>query len=529
MQAALPTPPVASRMDTVESVNPATGDVCARFPVTLPENLPAVVERARHAQAEWAAQPIRRRCGVLARLGELLFARRDEAAALVTREAGKPRVEALFADILTSLDTAFYYAHRAPRLLRPERVRHHNPALKAKRGWLRHEPIGVIGLISPWNYPLAVPLGTLIPALAAGNAVVLKPSEFVPGCGALIGELCAQAGAPAGLVQVVQGRGDVGAALIAAAPDKIVFTGSVATGKRVAEACAARLIPSVLELGGKDAMIVLADADLDTASSAAVWGGFTNCGQACLSVERLYVERPIAERFLALCVEKTRKLRVGRPDDASTDLGPMIRAEQLERVLRQLDEAVSQGAKLLTGGARRPDLGAAYMDPAVIVDVTPQMSLMREETFGPVLAMAVVEDEEQAIRAANDSSFALGASVWTRDSARGRRVAEKLRAGSVMVNDVASYFGICEAPHGGSGDSGWGRTHSHAGLLELVHLKYVDVDALPGMPKAWWYGYNQELLDAAGRILDALFAPRWTRKLRAAAQSARVLWRQGRI
>jgi len=529
MQAALPTPPVASRMNSVESVNPATGDVCERFPVTLSEDLPAIVERARHAQAEWAAQPIRQRCRLLARLGELLFARRDEAAALVTREAGKPRVEALFADILTSLDIAFYYAHHAPRLLRPERVRHHNPALKAKRGWLLHEPVGVVGLIAPWNYPLAVPMGTLIPALAAGNAVVLKPSELVPGCGALIGELCAQAGAPPGLVQVVQGRGDVGEALIAAAPDKIVFTGSVATGKRVAQACAARLIPSVLELGGKDAMIVLADADPEIASSAAVWGGFTNCGQACLSVERLYVERPIADSFLALCVEKTRKLRVGRPDDASTDVGPMIRAGQLERVLRQLDEAVARGARLLTGGVPRPDLGTGYMDPAVIVDVTPQMSLMREETFGPVLAASVVEDEEQAIRAANDSSFALGASVWTRDSARGRRVAERLRAGSVMVNDVASYFGICEAPHGGSGDSGWGRTHSRAGLLELVHLKYVDVDALPGMPKAWWYGYNQELLDAAGRILDALFAPRWTRKLRATAKSARVLWRKGRI
>jgi acyl-CoA reductase-like NAD-dependent aldehyde dehydrogenase len=529
MHAALTASAAPSRMSTVDSINPATGEVCARFPVTLPEDLPAVVERARRAQAEWAALPIRRRCRVLARLGEVLYARREEAAALVTRESGKPRVEALFADILTSIDTAFYYANHAPRLLRGERVRHHNPALKAKRGWLRCEPMGVIGLISPWNYPLAVPMGTLIPALAAANAVVLKPSEFVPGCGALIAELCAQAGLPAGLVQVVQGLGNVGEALIAAAPDKIVFTGSVATGKRVAQACAARLIPSVLELGGKDAMIVLADADPEIASSAAVWGGFTNCGQACLSVERLYVERPIADSFLALCVEKTRKLRVGRPDDASTDVGPMIRAGQLERVLRQLDEAVARGARLLTGGVPRPDLGTGYMDPAVIVDVTPEMSLMSEETFGPVLAASVVEDEEHAIRAANDSSFALGASVWTRDSTRGRRVAAKLRAGSVMVNDVASYFGICEAPHGGSGDSGWGRTHSRAGLLELVHLKYVDVDALSGMPKPWWYGYNQELLDAAGRILDALFAPRWTRKLRAAAKSARVLWRKGRI
>jgi succinate-semialdehyde dehydrogenase/glutarate-semialdehyde dehydrogenase len=309
----------------------------------------------------------------------------------------------------------------------------------------------------------------------------------------------------------------------------VVFTGSVAVGKRVAEACAARLIPSVLELGGKDAMLVLADADLQTASSAAVWGGFTNCGQACLSVERLYVERSVAEKFLALCVEKTKKLRVGRPDDPATDVGPMIRPAQLERVMRQLDDAVSRGAVVLTGGARRPDLGPAFMDPAVVTGVTPQMTLMREETFGPVLAIAVVDDEEQAVRAANDSTFSLGSSVWTRDAARGRRIAERLRAGSVMVNDVASYFGICEAPHGGTGESGWGRTHSRAGLSELVHLKYVDTDLLPGIPKTWWYGYNRELLDAAGRILDALFAPRWSRKMRAAAKSAGVLWRKGRI
>jgi len=207
----------------------------------------------------------------------------------------------------------------------------------------------------------------------------------------------------------------------------------------------------------------------------------------------------------------------------------MIRPAQLERVLHQLDDAFARGAKLLAGGGRRPDLGPAYMDPAVVAGVTPHMSLMSEETFGPVIAATVVADEQEAIRAANDSAFALGASVWTGDAARGRRIAEKLRAGSVMVNDVLSYFGICEAPHGGSGLSGWGRTHSRAGLLELVQLKYVDVDALPGIPKAWWYGYNQELLDAAERFLDALFAPGWSRKLHGAAKSARILWRKGRI
>ena len=515
--------------DWVDSVNPATGEVCSRFPATPAELLTQIMLRARRAQTDWAARPVRERCRLLQHFGERLYARRDEAAALVTREAGKPRVEALFADVLTSLDTAFYYSQQALRMLRPEAVPHHNPALKAKRGRLWREPIGVIALISPWNYPLAVPLGTLLPALAAGNAVVVKPSELVPACGALMAELAKEAGAPDGLVQVVQGRGALGAALIAAGPDKVVFTGSVATGKRVAEACASTLIPSVLELGGKDAMLVLSDAALERASSAAVWGGFTNCGQACLSVERLYVERAVARPFLEMCIQKTKQLRLGDPADPATDVGPMIRPEHRERVLRQLEDAVARGARILTGGHPRSDLGPAYLEPTVITDVTPEMSLMRDETFGPVLPVIAVEDEEHAVRAANDSRFSLGASVWTGSAARGRRVAARLAAGSVMVNDVVSYFGICEAPHGGWGESGWGRTHSRAGFDELVRLKYVDTDALPGVPKAWWYGYNQGLLESAGHMLETLFAPRWDHRVRGAARSARVLWRRGRV
>ena len=527
MTPAATTVPVSA--GTVESVNLATGAVCAQIPVTPREALPEILARAGRAQQDWASRSLRERCRLLRRFGECLYERREEAAALVTREAGKPRVEALFADVLTSLDTAFYYARQAPRLLRPEVVPHHNPALKAKRGRVWREPVGIVALISPWNYPLAVPLGTLLPALAAGNAVILKPSELVPACGALIGDLAEQAGAPPGLVQVIQGRGELGAALIAAGPDKVVFTGSVATGRRVAEACAGRLIPSVLELGGKDAMLVLSDAHLENASSAAVWGGFTNCGQACLSVERLYVERKVAREFLELCVQKTKKLRVGDPADPETDVGPMIRPEHRARVLRQLEDAVARGARILAGGRSRDDLGPAYLEPTVITDVTPEMALLRDETFGPVLPVISVEDEEEAIRRANDTKFALGASVWSRSAARGQRVAARLQAGSVMINDVVSYFGICEAPHGGWGDSGWGRTHARAGFDELVRLKYVDADALPGVPKAWWYGYNRDLLESAGEMLQTLFAPRWSRRLRSAARSARVLWRRGRI
>jgi succinate-semialdehyde dehydrogenase/glutarate-semialdehyde dehydrogenase len=519
----------AALSPAIESIDPATGEVIARFEATPAGDVSRIVESARRAQADWAKNPVDARCAQLRKLGRILYARRQEIAEVVTREVGKPRVEALFSDVLISLDAVHYFARHAPRLLRPERVPHHNPAVKAKTGWLQYEPYGVVGVISPWNYPLAIPFGQVIPAVAAGNAVVLKPSELTPWCGALVEELFAQAGFPAGLVRVIQGVGEVGAALVEAV-DKTIFTGSVATGKRVAEACGRRLIPSVLELGGKDAMIVLADADLDAASSAAVWGGFTNCGQACLSVERLYVERPAAETFAQLCVEKTRRLKLGPGSDPDTEVGPMIRAAQVQRVEEHLRDAVARGARILTGGRRRPDLGPCYFEPTVVADADHSMRLMREETFGPVLALCTVNSADDAVALANDSPFGLAASIWTRDARCGRELAGRIKAGAVMVNDVASYFGICEAPHGGRGASGWGRTHSRLGLLEMVQVKYVDVDKLPGWSKPWWYGYDEELGAGVDRFVEFLFAPSWwLRWSRSVGALRRNVFRKHRI
>jgi acyl-CoA reductase-like NAD-dependent aldehyde dehydrogenase len=512
-------------VDTIPSIDPATGKILAQFEKTLPAALQQILSRARVAHRIWRHVPVEKRCAQLRVLRDCMMASRDVLANAVVAESGKPRVEALFADLFVALDTAQYFSKNGAKLLRSERVPHHSSAGKAKSGRLIYEPVGVIGIISSWNYPLAIPLSQIIPAVAAGNAVVCKTSDFTPQCGALIEKLFLDAGLPKNLVTIVQGGGEVGQALIEAGPDKIMFTGSVASGKCVAESCAKKLIPSVLELGGKDAMIVLTDANLEVAASAAVWGSYTNCGQVCLSVERLFVEQAIEEKFLALCVEQTKKLRLGHGCDPATDVGPLIRPQHVQRMSDLVEDAVARGARLLYGGKPRADLGPNFFEPTVIADVNSTMRLFQEETFGPILAVQAVKDSEEAVACANDSAFSLAASVWTSDAHRGQTIAARLRAGAVMVNDSISYFGIAEAPHGGSGGSGWGRTHGKAGLLEMVQTKYIDVDRLPGREKPWWYRYGADLEHAADGFLKFEFGGGLTAKLRNARSALKTMFR----
>jgi acyl-CoA reductase-like NAD-dependent aldehyde dehydrogenase len=509
----------------VFSINPATGEVLREFESASAAEVQDAVARARAAQSAWQAIGVRNRLEIIVKFQQILNERKRHVARVITSEAGKPVAEALLTEILVVLDAARFLLQETYGFLREQPLLHGNLATQAKTGRLIREPYGVIGIISPWNYPFSIPATETLAGLVTGNAVVLKPSELTPLCALELASLLRDAGVPEGVFQVVIGEGPAGAALVESGIGKLIFTGSVATGRRIAQTCSARLLPVVLELGGKDPMIVLDDADVDVASSGAVWGAFVNAGQACLSVERCYVHRSIYDAFISACVEKTTRLRVGDGSDPNTDIGPLIRERQLHTVEQHVEDARSRGARVMSGGARLSSLGPNYHSPTVLADVTHDMLVMREETFGPVLPIMPFDSDGEAICLANDSEYGLAASVWTRDRARGERIARQINAGTVMVNDSVSCFGISEAPHGGVKASGIGRTHGRFGLEEMVWTKYLDVDLLPGTKKPWWYGYGAGLGEAAGGLLDFQFGRGIGKRIMGGLRSLRLLWR----
>ena len=509
---------------TIASVNPATGETLRKLACATEQEVRDAVLRARAAQPAWVALGVHKRAKVLREFQFLLHEKKSDIAAALTREAGKPYVEALTTEVLVVLDSARFYVENAHSLLRDERLSHGNLAMKTKSGCIVREPYGVIGIISPWNYPLSTPATESLAALVAGNAVVVKPSEFTSLIAIELAALLHSAGVPKDVFQVVVGDGSTGAALVDADVDKLIFTGSVATGKRIAQAAGERLLPVVLELGGKDPMIVLEDADIDVASSGAVWGAFMNAGQTCLSVERCYVHRSIYGRFVEACVGKANQLRVGDGSDPQTDMGPMIHERQLRIVEQQVEDARAHGARLLTGGKRLSALGPNFYAPTVLTDVTHEMRVMQDETFGPVLPIMSFNTDEEAVKLANGSEFGLAASIWTRERGRGEALARRLNAGTVQINDAVSCFGISEAPHGGVKSSGIGRTHGRFGLDEMVRLKYVATDRLPRIKKVWWYGYSAKFARQVEGLVDLQFARSISQRLRGAMSSAGSLF-----
>jgi len=449
------------KREQLQIKDPATGDVVGTVPVHSAEDVDAAVARARTAAAAWSALSYGDREAELARFRAAIAGAADELAELIHRENGKPKLDALV-EVFTALSHLSHAAHRAEKALRSHKV---SPGLLANfRATVSYHPLGVIGVIGPWNYPIFTPMGSIAYALAAGNTVVFKPSELTPLIGVKLAELAARSIAVPDVLQVVTGAGATGAALARAAIDKIAFTGSTATGKKIMVAAAERLTPVLLELGGKDPMIVTDDADLDKAAEAAVFGALTNAGQACVSVERVYVHEAVYDRFVDKVVKDVRDVKVGGDDG---HLGAMTSPAQVEIVRDHLEDAVKRGAKALTGGPAA--ISGSFIQPTVLVDVTPEMKVMKEETFGPVIPIVKVGSTEEAVRAANEGRFGLGSTVFAGKKAR--EIADRIRAGMTSVNSVMAFSAITSLPFGGVGESGFGRIHGDEGIREFTRTK----------------------------------------------------------
>src|SRR6266511_3190414 len=423
-------------MGQLESFNPATGELVGSVETITPAQVQGVVDEVAEVQPFWGQLSLGDRARYLRRAADVVLEEIDEIAELLTREQGKPRTESYTMELLPTVDLLHWCADAGPEILADEKISYPQLFLKTKRSFFSYEPIGVVGVIAPWNYPWSITFGEVAIALMAGNVVVLKPASLTPLIGQRIQGVFERAGVPEGLVRTVHGGGAVGQALVESSAAKIFFTGSVDVGRKVGEECARRLKGSVLELGGKDPQIVCADANLANAISGAVWGGFANAGQTCSGIERVYVVDQVADPFIEGVVRKASALTVGDPADWNTEIGPMVSREQYELVCELVDDAIASGAKRLCGGpVEVPGFDGHFIAPTVLTDVTHDMRIMREEIFGPVVPIIRVEGEDEAVELANDSRFGLGASVWTLDREKGERMADRIQAGMVWIND----------------------------------------------------------------------------------------------
>lgn len=455
---------------------PFTGEILGRLPRGIAADVAEADRRARAAQRAWAATPVAARARALLRFHDRLLDRRDEALDLIQLESGKSRRHAV-EEVADIANVTRYYAKCGPGILRPRRRRGAVPWLTAT--WEHRHPRGVVGVIAPWNYPLSLAVGDAIPALIAGNAVILKPDRQTSFTALWAAGLLHEAGVPTDVFQVVTGEGpEVGPALVDAV-DYIAFTGSTATGRQVARQAAGRLIGATLELGGKNPLIVLGDADLDRAVGGAVRACFASAGQLCISTERVLVHASIHDRFVERFVEATRALRLGAALDYDADIGSLTSRRQLEAVEAHVRDAVAKGAAILTGGRARPDIGPLFYEPTILAGVTPAMKLYGEETFGPVVAVYAFASIDDAVERANDTRYGLNASIWTRDTALGRSVATRVQAGTVNINEgYGAAWGSVDAPMGGFKDSGVGRRHGAEGMLKYTEPQTIAVQRL---------------------------------------------------
>jgi len=487
----------------IRSYAPATGELLGEVPVMSQAEVRAAVTRARRAQESWASLPLDERVSRTLRFRNAIVEREEELSDLLSRETGKPIHEALLHELSPAALIATYFAGKAAEILAPRELP--MMLMKQKRSTLHYVPRGVIGIITPWNFPFLMPFRDIFIALIAGNGVVLKPSEVTPLIAVKAKDVWDQCGMPADLFQVVTGYGQTGSDLIEAGINFCIFTGGVATGRRVAAACGAQLVPCVMELGGKAPLIVCKDADVELSARAAVFGGFTNAGQVCVSVERVYAHKDLETDLVRRMTELTRALRVGDPAGQNVDVGAIIFPKQIDVAEAHIADAVKKGAKIVAGGKRLPGPGQ-FFQPTVLSNCDHSMTVMTEEIFGPVVPVMRVESDEEALRLANESHLGLNAYVFTKDREYGERIAKRVEAGSVLVNDVVVNGGCPETPFGGIKQSGFGRVMGDDSLREMCNIRLVLVDRVAmGSDNPLWFPYSDRGLSLARKLNKAVF------------------------
>jgi acyl-CoA reductase-like NAD-dependent aldehyde dehydrogenase len=491
--------------------NPATGEIIATVPDLSAEEVAEMAARGRAAQPEWEAYGFEGRSRVLLRAQKWVMDNADRVVATICSETGKTFEDAELAEIGYAGNAFGFWAREAPNYLADERIKSSQVLVKGKKIISRYRPLGLIGVIGPWNYPLTNSFGDCIPALAAGNSVILKPSEVTPLTSMLMAEGLRECGLPEHVLQIATGRGGTGAALIEHV-DMIMFTGSTKTGRKVAETAARRLIPASLELGGKDPMIVLSDADVERAANFATYYSMQNAGQTCISIERVYVEEPVYDEFVAKVAEKVRELRVGKPEGpGSVEVGAITFPPQMETIKDHVADAVQKGARVLAGGNQAPGAGRFY-EPTVLVDVDHTMKCMTEETFGPTLPIMKVADADEAVRLANDSIYGLGASVFSKDTEKGEAIARRLQSGAANVNDAMINYTVLELPMGGAKASGLGSRHGAGGIRKYCSQQAIVVTPKLAMKKEiFMYPYKSR----TSKMLAGLFKLMYGRGKRA--------------
>ncbi|MGM0564963.1 MAG: aldehyde dehydrogenase family protein [Pseudomonadota bacterium] len=523
---------MASAKDTVSKLrdmghtvghNPATGEQIGKVANTDLETLPQMVKRARQAQGYWARLSFKERAEHITRMRRYIMAHADELAKVVSESNGKTRIDALATEVLPITLACDWYGKNAEKVLRRRWRPTGSLLFFNKLTTVEHLPVGVVGIISPWNYPLSIPFGEVVMGLMAGNAVVLKVAAATPLVGEAIQRIVEAGQLPEGLFQMVYGSGaEVSNGMLESGIDKIFFTGSVPAGKSIMAAAAKTLTPVSLELGGNDAMIVLDDANIERAVNGAIWGGFQNAGQSCGGVERIYVHRNIYQRFVDELSNKTRSLKHGIPcAKFEADIGSMTTANQVKLVESHIEEAVKNGAKIVAQ-SRPANVGAkGFFHPAtVLVDVNHDMRILREETFGPVLTVMPFDDEEEVVRLANDSDLALTSSVWTGSNRRGRELARRIESGVTTVNDHLYTHGLSEAPWGGWKGSGIGRTHGPEGLEEMTHAKVINWDWMGGHSMLWWHPHDETTYNTLKAAMTMVYPNSVGQFLRSSAKVA---------